>query len=1074
MTIVGLGASAGGLAALKTLFTAMPQDSGMAFVVVVHLSPDRESHLADLLQPHTSMPVRQVAQTVALEPNAIYVIPPGANLDSIDTHLRLTKLEEKRRERAPIDHFFRTLAATHDGHSIGVVLTGTGSDGTQGLRSIKEKGGVTIAQSTEDAEFDGMPRSAIASGEVDIILPLAEIPAELVRIAGTEPRVKVDVSKDEEPLEEQNRLLQKIFAQVRARTGHDFNSYKRSTIMRRIARRMQLRHETELSDYLALLREDRDEVIHLFEDLLINVTKFFRDDHVYETLAEKVVPAIFENKKRDDRVRVWSVGCSTGEEAYSLAMLILEEADRYEDRPSIQIFASDMHENSLSRAREGLYPDSIAADVSPERLERFFVSEGGSYRIRKEVREHVVFAPHNLLSDPPFSHLDLVVCRNVLIYLQKSAQEDVIGLFHYALEPEGWMVLGTAETVESNELFHCVDKSAIVYRRRNVPPREPPISMFPLSVPRGRKEVPQVERRDPASFGAMHAKMVEQYAPPSVLVSPNHDIVHYSANAGRFLEMPGGLPTNNVFRLVREPLRVELRAALHAAHSSGASSRSRPVELTTSDGVVHVIVRVSAAPGGDMEGFFLVIFDEVAEASSASSQADGSLAPEAASELADELAKNKQRLQAILEEYETSQEEMQASNEELQSANEELRSTLEELETSKEELQSMNEELATVNQENRHRVEELSLLSGDLQNLMASTDIATLFLDRELKIVRFTPRVGELFNVRQSDRGRPLGDLTHRLVDADLHDSARQVLARLSPIEREVKSEAGLWFLTRVVPYRTSDDRIMGVVITLVDITRRKLAEESLMRARDELERRVEERTARLNATSEQLRRLAHELAAAEHRERKRIAGILHDDLQQILVGAKLQLFAVRKGISATASSKLESAIRSLDEALGVSTNLTRQLRPPALYEDGLVSAFRWLGADLKQRHGLDVEIASEEVEPPLGDDIKAMLFESIRELLFNVVKHSGQKHARVELNQQGSELRIEVSDDGIGFDPEALEQAGGQGLFSLRERLTALGGQMTFEPNRAKGTEVILAVPLGDAGRRPATNPPG
>ena len=827
-TVVGIGASAGGLKALKQFFEHVPEDSGLAFVVVVHLSPDHPSHLAEILQPHVRIPVEQVTATTPLRPNCVYVIPPGRNLSAVDTHLRLSDLEERRAERAPIDHFFRTMANTYDGHSVAVVLTGTGSDGTLGIRDIKQRTGLTIAQDPNEAEYDGMPQSAIATGLVDLVLPLAEIPGAVLQFARTEPRVRVPDDGAAVAAEER-QLLQKIFAQLLARTGRDFGRYKRSTILRRIARRMQLAHVEELPAYLALLREQPDEVRALADDLLITVTNFFRDPEVFEALETEVVPGLFEGKGVDAAVRVWSVGCATGEEAYSLAILLLEEAARRDLAPRVQVFASDLHERSLERAREGFYPGDIEADVAPERLRRFFQKEDGGYRIRKEVRELVVFAPHNLLGDPPFSKLDLVACRNVLIYLQRTAQRDVVELFHYALRPGGVLVLGTSETVDGSDLFRVEDKQRCLYRKRNVRAREPRLPVFPamptrLSLPPsgGSEEPPE-----PIAFGALHQRMVEAYAPPSLLLSPDDKVVHLSENAGRYLIHPGGEPTSNALRLVREELRVELRAALHAARQRGEPVRSKPVPVRF-DGEarpVSIDVRPASVPEGD--GFALVIFDERA-VEAAPEPAEG--APEAGvvRDLRAQLDLTRHRLQAIIEEDETSREELKASNEELQSANEELRSTMEELETSKEELQSMNEELQTVNQENQHKVEELAQLSGDLQNLLTATDIATLFLDRELRIMRFTPRVGELFSVRPADRGRPLGDLTHRLGYDRLLDDAASVLRRLVPVEREVRDDDGRWYLTRVLPYRSAEDRIEGVVLTFVEITERRRAEQGL------------------------------------------------------------------------------------------------------------------------------------------------------------------------------------------------------------------------------------------------------
>ncbi len=826
-TIVGIGASAGGLAALKIFFTHIPQDCGLAFVIVVHLSPEHESHMADLLQPYVKMPVQQVTETIPLEPDRVYVIPPGCNLDAIDTHLRLSDLEEKRRNRAPIDHFFRTLAATHDGKSIGIILTGTGSDGTLGIKEVKERGGITIVQDPNEAEYDGMPQSAISTGLVDLVLPLAEIPKAIVNLDRIEPKIP-SFKESEDATGEEKPLLQKIFSIIRARTGRDFSRYKRSTIMRRLERRMQITQIVELKDYLALLHKNPEEVRSLSDDLLITVTNFFRDPEVFKQLEQSIVPQLFKGKGPEDTIRVWSVGCATGEEAYSLAMILLEEAAKYNAPPRLQVFASDLHDRSLNKAREGYYPGDIETDVSIERLQRFFTKEDSSFRIRKEVREMVVFTPHNLLGDPPFSRIDLISCRNMLIYLQRQIQREVIDLFHYALNSEGVLLLGTSETLESSELFRTVNKGYCIFRKRNVPVPEPRLPVFPLTKPRLPIDYERGNQEDnaPLAYGTLHQWMVERYAPPSLLVSLDHKVVHLSEHVGRYLVYPGGEPTTNVFKLVREEFRIELQAALHTAKEKLAPVHSKSITVQQEGAPLRVSISVYPGKEPQQEGFYLIIFDD-----SRTNQLDEK-AEKTAPDLADkdvivremqaELELTQHRLQAIIEEFETGQEEMKASNEEMQSTNEELRSTMEELETSKEELQSINEELSTVNQENRHKVEELAQLSGDLQNLLKATDIATLFLDRQLRILRFTPKVIDIFNVRMVDRGRPLADLTHRLGYHELIDDARQVLDKLVPIEREVKDEENRWYLTRVRPYRSSDDRIEGIVITFVEITERK------------------------------------------------------------------------------------------------------------------------------------------------------------------------------------------------------------------------------------------------------------
>ncbi|MDF9799625.1 PAS domain S-box-containing protein [Catalinimonas alkaloidigena] len=843
LTIVGIGASAGGLAALKSFFSLIPPDSGLAYVIVVHLSPEHKSALAELLQPHVRMPVQQVTKTIPLKADHVYVIPPNANLNTIDTHLRLSDLEERRRERAPIDHFFRTLAATHDGNSVGIILTGTGSDGTLGIREIKVQGGLTIVQDPQEAEFDGMPQSAIFSGQVDKVMPLKEIPPFLLKYVSTRPKLKI-LDPAEEPEGEGRQLIHKIYAQVRARTGRDFSRYKHSTILRRLQRRMQLHQIEHLEDYITLLRKNTEEVHLLSDDFLINVTSFFRDAEVYQNLEDKIIPQIFERKKLDEQVRVWSVGCATGEEAYSLGMLLIEEASRRETAPSIQVFASDLHEHSLKRARDGFYPGDIKVDVSEERLHRFFTKEDGGYRIRKELRELVIFTPHNLLGDPPFSRIDLIVCRNLLIYLQRDVQRDVFELFHYSLRPDGTLVLGSSEHLESTDLFRAENKELSIYAKRNVAGPEPRLPVFPTVHTRFPPEPSGEREQTSLPYGALHQKMVERYGPPSILLSPDYQVMHVSENAGRYLQISGGELSRDGFKLIRPELQMELRSTIYAAREGRTLTRSNPVNITL-DGQPHqIILSARVVDESSQENVILVLFEEYDKRSASietrTTSRDKAPNSEQVKELSRELQDTRQRLQAVIEEYETSREEMKASNEELQSANEELRSTLEELETSKEELQSMNEELTTLNQENRHKVEELGQLSDDLQNLMAATDIATLFLDKKLRILRFTPQLGELFNVRPADRGRLISDQTHQLGYDELISDAQKVLRKLIPIEREVKDRNGNTYLTRVLPYRSAEDRIEGVVITFIDISARIEAEKQLRNSAEQFRALVE------------------------------------------------------------------------------------------------------------------------------------------------------------------------------------------------------------------------------------------
>lgn len=1057
-TVVGIGASAGGVAALQALFAGLPATSGIAYVVVIHLREDHDSRLAEILQRSSRLPVVQVTEPVRIAADCVYVIPPGWDIEAVDGALRLVEVTEGSR-RAPIDHFFRSLGQATEGQSVAVVLSGTGSDGSLGLDAVKAAGGLAIVQDPADAEFDGMPSSAIATGLADRVLTLEQIPSAIVAHHQTRPRVDVTTRPDGGG----SALVAKALTHVRTQLGHDLQGFKPATVLRRIRRRMHLQHIEEAEDYLEVLRRSRPEVEALLDDLLIGVTSFFRDPDVFEHLDQHLLPEILEGKDVDDSLRIWSVGCATGEEAYSLAMLVHEHVARSRRSPTVQIFATDLSARSLRRARDGVYPRTIEDAVSAERLRRYFVAEQEAYRVSKLLREMVVFAPHDLLRDPPFSRLDLVVCRNLLIYLKSDVQRDVIELFHYALDPGGHLLLGTSETVDRLGRFDLVDKRACLYRRRDVPTGEPRLPVFGLRVPPPEPVEPggdagQADR----TYGSIHASVVERYAPPSLLVGDDHAVVHYSASVGRYLVHPGGVPTTDVVRLVRPELRRELRSCLYLARDRQRPTRSKPVRTRLDGDEVSIMVRVHPTGSDDgAAGLYLVIFDEV-EPVLAPAETGATTADVTVQELEAELDVTRQRLQAVIEEFERSQEEMRASNEEMQSANEELRSTMEELETSREELQSMNEELITLNQENRHKVEELRQLSDDLQNLLASTDIATLFLDRELRIMRFTPRVGEVFNVRLSDRGRPVADLTHRLRYDELLGDAEQVLARLAPVEREVERDDGRWYLARLVPYRTTDDRIDGVVLTLVDITGRRDAEFELLRLNEQLEQRVRAQTA-------EVRTLASNLSMAEHDVRRRISQLLHDDLQQRLHAVHMRVGlaheAVDAGDTAAALAALDAVSAALAEAVAVLRSLSIDLSPPILATEGLEQALGWLAAQMAEMHGLRVDISSSDV-PDLPGDIRVFLFHMVRELLFNVVKHAGTDRAAVRLARVDDELIITVSDDGRGFDPAAASAVGPTpghlGLAGVRERLALLGGDLHIETAAGRGSKFRMILPLG------------
>jgi len=823
--IVAIGASAGGLNELKTFFDNTSSEHNLIYIVILHRMRDNSSMLEDLLRPHCDFPVVQVDGKSKLEPNLVFVVPPDKKVSSIDTHIHMEDLE--RENRAPIDVLFRSLAKSHGQKSIGVILSGSGSDGTLGLKAVKEAGGLTIVQDPLSAEFDGMPQSCISTGIVDKVLEVKDMPGFIWKALSVQPTLSSAFENKESGAKEE---LNNIFNLIKRKTGRDFNRYKTTTILRRLERRMQIYHMASFSDYFQLLKREDDEVAALSDEFLINVTNFFRDKEVFEGLKENVIPELLKRKKNSGYIRIWCVGCATGEEVYSLVMLFIEEMERTGANAGLQFFASDLHHGSLEKARAGFYPGDIGVDVSKERLRRFFLSEDGGYRVKKELRESIVFTPHNVLSDPPFSHLDLVVCRNLLIYLKKETQKDVFDLFHYSLDKDGFLVLGSSEHLDNAELFSVVEKETALYKKRDVNGPDPKLPVFPNM--RLTVDSPQKNKgsKSLSNKGSLHYKLVEEIAPPSILIDAENTVVHLSATAGKYLSIAGGELSRDIFDLLRPELLKEVKSLIYSTRNRKGNFKSLPIKLNEEESASEILV-TSRNTFFESEPMVLLFFEEY---ETTFSQNEASPAEDMSSEagriaiLKNELAEKQRQLRTAIDEHEAGREEMKASNEELQSTNEELRSTMEELETSKEELQSMNEELITLNQENKHKVEELRQLSDDLQNLLAATDIATLFLDREFRILRFTPKLNELFNVRPADRGRKISDQTHALGYDELVADCERVLKTLQPLEREVQDEENRVFLTRILPYRSSDDRIDGVVITFVNISKLKKAEKDL------------------------------------------------------------------------------------------------------------------------------------------------------------------------------------------------------------------------------------------------------
>jgi two-component system CheB/CheR fusion protein len=842
--VVGIGASAGGLEALEQFLRAVPHRSGMAFVVVQHLDPENRGALIDLLARTTEMPVMQVRDELPVEPDHVYVIPPARDMSILHGVLHVLPQASPRGLNLPVDFFFRSLAADRQERAIGVVLSGMGTDGTLGLRAIKGKGGATFVQALSSAKFDGMPRSAIDAGLADVVASAEELPARI----DAYHRHAVYAAPPEASLEDkQQGALAKVFILLRTQTGNDFSLYKRSTVLRRIERRMGLHQLDKLQSYVRYLRENPKEVELLFKELLIGVTSFFRDPEAWDHLKSKVFPALLANRPESGTLRAWVPGCSTGEEAYSLAIALREAVEERKQVPgvNIQIFATDLDADAIERARLGIYPANIAADVAPERLRRFFVQDERGFRVSKEIRELVVFAPQNLTMDPPFTRLDVLSCRNLLIYLSAEVQRKLLPLFHYALNPGGVLFLGSAETIgQHSGLFRPLDGKTRIYERLDQAVAQAPVEFFSrYSVPApGNGGGPDADRAAPsrghvANLQATADRLIlQRFAPSAILTTDKGDILYISGRTGKYLEPAAGRANLNVFAMAREGLRYELSAAFTAALREDRPVTVRGVRVGTNGGTQHVDVTIERmTQPRELRGTVMIVVNDVAAAAEAPAPSHRVRPNARAAELAVELQRAQEELQSTREEMQTSQEELKSMNEELQSTNEELQSTNEELTTSKEEMQSMNEELQTVNHELQAKVDELSRSNNDMKNLFNSTDIATLFLDGELLVRRFTTQTSKLIKLIPGDTGRPITDIATELEYPELADDAREVLRTLVFKEKQVSARGGHWFTVRILPYRTLENVIDGVVITFSDVTGTKDLEARLRQQASEL-----------------------------------------------------------------------------------------------------------------------------------------------------------------------------------------------------------------------------------------------
>lgn len=861
--IIGIGASAGGLEALELLLGNVPEKSGMAYIVVQHLDPTREAAMVELLGRVTPMSVFQAQEQTAVQPDCVYIIPPNKDMSLFHGKLYLFEPVAPRGHRLPIDYLFRSMAEDRRERAIAVILSGMGTDGTLGLKAIKEKGGVVLAQEPASAKFDSMPQSAIKTGLVDMVAPAEELIIKAIAYLKHKPLI----DESEHGLaDKDNNTIEKIVILLRSQTGHDFSLYKKTTVLRRVERRLGVHQINDLATYIRFLQENPQELQVLFKELLIGVTSFFRDPEAWEQLKEQAIPELFTTRKPDQTLRAWVPGCSTGEEAYSLAIVFKEALEYAKPTPnfSLQVFATDLDRDAVEKARMGFYTDNIAADVSPERLRRFFIKDEGGYRVGKEIRDTVVFAPQNIIMDPPFTKIDIISCRNLLIYLTQELQKKLLALFHHSLNQGGFLFLGSAETIGGlTDLFESLKGKSRLYRQLESTQHKE-LFQFPSpgfrSPPGGQgvdKALPKESKHALSLENLANQLILQRYSPAAVLVNEEGDVLYTSGRVGRYLEPVAGKANWNIFVMTHESLSYKLSSSFQKAVSQNSTIALKNVEIGTEaeKQVVDITIEPLKEPE-KLRNLVMIVFKDISVPVKTKETGKPSPPPALRSRVAElelELQQSLQELQSARQEMQSSQEELLSAYEELQSTNEELQSSNEEMTTSKEELQSLNEELQTVNYELQTKVDELSRANNDMKNLLESTDIATLFLDNALRVRRFTARTAKIFKLIPGDVGRPITDIVSTLDYPELATDAEEVLRTLVFVEKEVTTSNGRWCAVRIMPYRTLENKIDGLVLTFTDITASKELEAALRQTQAGLQKRITNKEAELNKTKKDL-----------------------------------------------------------------------------------------------------------------------------------------------------------------------------------------------------------------------------
>lgn len=1062
--VVGIGASAGGMEPICQFFDAMPETDGIAFIVIQHLYPLQQNMTAEIIASHTTMTVKNATQGIQLSPNHVYIIPAETYAEIKGNKILLKHKARSQRASMTIDQLFHSMGESLDEHAIAIILSGAGSDGSLGLKSIVNNGGLVLVQSPETAAFQSMPNNALSTGLVSHALKIDEMPKVILDYTNhpyvTRQLTNIAPSGTNGTIEEILECLQK-------RQGYNFFGYKKNTLVRRIQRRMSLHALNAWSDYAELIKHDANEVSALFHDLLIGVTGFFRDPEAWRQLREKIIRPLVAEIAADQPLRIWVPGCSTGEEAYSLAMLFMEELREQDRHCPLQVFATDANRDAVRSGRQGIYPLGIAANVPENLLERYFVrsSEDHHFVVSKALRESLVFGEHNLLSDPPFGRLDLICCRNLLIYLESEIQEKIINLFRFALHSNGYLFLGSAESLGHAEShFTALSKKWRLYQYSASPSAQVINLSFDNFKPvAGRKTPETIEKTSRLQQLEIifQQSLPDSFTPAAVLINESFQTLYFRGPTDKYLRRPQGTPTHDILSMVREGLRSHLRGALHQAKQD-----KKRIDVTSrfSDGGAEQTVIMSVIPTGmtfDGENVLLLV---IADAPSVSCQLSGN--PDDAPlirQMEEEIRVTRLDLHATIERLERSNEELNISNEEVISVNEELQSINEEMESAKEELHSLNEELSLVNQQLLQRVEELESLNTDQKNLLASSDIATICLDMNLQIRWFTPCLRKLCDIMDSDIGRPITVFSSSHLGNTLEQDAQQVIDSVTNVQRELQLANGAWYLRRMLPYRNTQGAVIGVIVTYTDITKSRLDTESIAAAQRKMAETLEERVA---DRTNQLRSLWAELTLAEERERRILTQDLHDDLGQVLAITKIKLGSLdkneRRGKLKPALAEIEQLVDQANRSL---RSLMQQMSPPLLHTLGLVPALEWLSEEMERVYGLAVKFDDDGEPKSLDEAGRNTLFRGIRELLINVSKHAGVNLVEVSCRREKNRLLVTVTDHGRGFDYKAIcnkgLSEGNFGLMQVRERIEFLGGKISVTSAPGEGTVVTLEAPM-------------